>query len=170
MLVRDRAVDVISWVAFVAICCAMLLTVGDVATRAAGKIVQWSTGVHPGWGLFGLVDLTQLAMMAAMPLAIAAAFIAGTHIRVDLILHKFTQSGRNFLTRLAALAGFVLMGVCLWSACAGMLSQLSFVTTSATLGIAYTWYWLPLIGGLALSVLGCAGMIIWPKTEVPLDV
>jgi TRAP-type C4-dicarboxylate transport system permease small subunit len=162
---RDLAGNGISWIAFAAICAAMVLTVGDIVCRAASSVVTWATGVSPGWGLFGLVDLTQLAMMTAMPLAIAAAFFANSHIHIDLIVARLSLSSRRSLARLAAMTSAGLMGICAWTAWGELVGQLSFTTTSAALGIAYTWYWAPLIAGLALSVLGCICWLIAPEIE-----
>jgi TRAP-type C4-dicarboxylate transport system permease small subunit len=167
---RDGLGDAISWIAFLAICCAMVMTVGDIVVRTASHVAQWRTGVNPGWGLLGLVDLTQLAVMTAMPLGIAAAFFANTHIRVDLFLGRLSSAMRKRLAIFAALIGVGIMGICLWTAWSEMRGQLSFVTTSSTLRIAYTWYWLPLIVGLGLSVLGSVAAIIWPYCEDKGDV
>lgn len=143
----------------------MVLTVGDIICRAAANAAQWATGVSPGWGLFGLVDLTQLAMMVAMPLAIAAAFFANSHIHVDLIVARLSTSSRRWLVRLAALIGACLMGLCAWTAWGELVGQLSFSTTSAALAIAYTWYWVPLIAGLALSVVASVWTLIAPEID-----
>lgn len=51
--------------------------------------------------------------------------------------------------------GIVLLTLCLWTGWQEMRGQLEFTTTSATLGIPYTWFWGPLLLGLALGVLGC---------------
>ena len=51
-----------------------------------------------------------------------------------------------------------------------MRGQLDFTTTSATLGLAYTWYWVPLIAGLAMSVLGCVIVLILAPEEETTDV
>lgn len=159
---RGIVTDLIVFVSFAAICGAMLMTVGDILVRLAAQLVGAVAGVRPRWGLFGLVDLTQLAMMTAGPLAIAAAFFRNAHIRIDLILNRSSRPMRVLALRAAALLGIGLTGLCLWAAWSEMRAQLDFTTTSATLGIAYTWYWLPLIAGLALSVLAEVVILIWP--------
>lgn len=114
------------------------------------------------------MDLTQLTMMIGAPMAIAAAFFAGAHIRVDLVYALFGPALRRLVVRVSALLGGLLLGLCLYTAWNEMRGQLDFTTTSATLGLAYTWYWVPLIGGLAMSVLGCViVMILAPEEEKP---
>jgi TRAP-type mannitol/chloroaromatic compound transport system permease small subunit len=163
-----KATDGIVLLSFSAICVGMLMTVGDVLTRLASRIAGALIGGDPGWGLVGLVDLTQLTMMIGAPLAIAAAFFAGAHIRVDLVYALLGPAMRRLVLRLSALLAALFLGLCLYTAWNEMRGQLDFTTTSATLGLAYTWYWLPLIGGLAVSVLGCVIIVILaPEEETP---
>lgn len=162
---RRVVIDIVVLVSFTATCIAMVMTVGDVLVRLAARIVGSLEGVRPRWGLHGLVDLTQLMMMVAAPLAIAAAFFVDEHIRVDLFYGRFSRPLKRAALRLSAVIGIVLMGICLWTAWREMIGQLDFTTTSSTLGIAYTWYWIPLIAGLALSLLACCIALVWPQDK-----
>lgn len=157
--------DVIVIASFAAIAVTVVMTVGDVLVRLAADVAGAALEARPRWGLYGLVDLTQLAMMAAAPLAIAAAFFLGSHIKVDLFYARFSRRMRRLSIRLSALVGAVTLGICLWTAWREMRMQMDFITTSSTLGIAYTWYWAPLIAGLALSVLGCCVVLIRPDSD-----
>ena len=145
----------IIFLSFAAISISMVMTVGDILVRLAASIAEMLSGQRPKWGLFGLVDLTQLAMMSAVPLAIAAAFFLNAHIRIDLIFNLMSRKGRRLSAALSALIGGTVCGLCLWTAWGEMRGQLDFTTTSATLGIPYTWYWAPLILGFAVSLLAC---------------
>lgn len=145
----------IIFLSFAAISISMVMTVGDILVRLAASIAEMLSGQRPKWGLFGLVDLTQLAMMSAVPLAIAAAFFLNAHIRIDLIFNLMSGKGRRLSAALSALIGGTVCGLCLWTAWGEMRGQLDFTTTSATLGIPYTWYWAPLILGFAVSLLAC---------------
>lgn len=165
-----QAADAIILLSFSAICVGMLMTVGDVLIRLVSRLAGTLIGGDPGWGLVGLVDLTQLTMMAGAPMAIAAAFFVGGHIRVDLIYSHLSPESRRLVIRISALASAVFMGLCLYTAWNEMRGQLDFATTSATLGLAYTWYWVPLIAGLAMSVLGCVIVIIFAPQEETTDV
>ncbi|WP_153769030.1 TRAP transporter small permease [Labrenzia sp. CE80] len=147
--------NAIVFLSFAAIFTSMMMTVGDILVRQAAGAIAWLYGARPSWGLVGLVDLTQLAVMTAVPLAIAAAFFLNAHIRIDLFLNIASATVRRLSAGVSAALGAVLMGICLWGAWQEMRGQLDFTTTSATLGLPYTWYWAPLIIGLALSVLAC---------------
>lgn len=159
------AADGIVLISFAAVSAAMLMTVGDVLIRLAAETIEALSGTRPRWGLFGLVDLTQLAMMTAGPLAIAVAFFLNTHIRVDLFFEHFPKRTQRAMLRLSAAIGAAVMGFCLWTAWGEMRGQLDFTTTSSTLGIAFTWYWAPLIAGLGLSVLACVAALVAPRPE-----
>lgn len=152
--------NIIIFLSFAAISISMVMTVGDILVRMAASIAEVFTGQRPKWGLFGLVDLTQLAMMAAVPLAIAAAFFLNAHIRIDLVFNLMSRGGRRISAALSALIGGIVCGLCLWTAWGEMRGQLDFTTTSATLGIPYTWYWTPLILGFLLSLLACILVVI----------
>lgn len=147
--------NIIVFLSFAAICLSMVMTVGDILVRLAATIAEPFLASRPRWGLYGLVDLTQLAMMCAVPLAIAAGFFAASHIQIDLVLVRMSRRMRQASAALSALMGIGLMGLCCWTAWNEMRGQLDFTTTSATLGIEFTWFWAPLILGFALSVVAC---------------
>ncbi len=160
-------VDVIVFLSFAAIALSMMMTVADIVMRSAASVMSLFVGTRPKWGIFGLVDLTQLAVMTAVPLAIAATFFANAHIRIDLIFNIMSLTWRRFSLLLSAFVGFLVMGICLWTAWQEMRGQLEFTTTSATLGLPYTWYWAPLIAGLALSSLACLVGIVKALASKP---
>ena len=152
--------DCIVFVAFVAVIAIMLMTVGDIVLRLFSRLVGLAGGVRPTWGLQGLVDLTQLAIMAAVPLAIASAFICSKHIRINLLFDALPETWRRLASLLSSLVGVGVLGACLWTAIGEFRSQLDYPTTSATLNIPYTWYWAPLATGFALSLLACVASLI----------
>jgi TRAP-type C4-dicarboxylate transport system permease small subunit len=162
---RRAVIDAIVLAAFAAICVGMLMTVGDVLARLAARTVEALSGTRPKWGLFGLVDLTQLTMMVAAPLAIAAAVFWDAHIRVDILTSTAPDRAKRWSLRLSALVGMSVTGLCVWTAWNEMRGQLDFTTTSSTLGIAYTWYWVPLIIGLALAFCGCLLAFVVPSLQ-----
>lgn len=167
---RRVVLRIIVLTSFTAICGAMVMTVGDIIVRTVAQVVGAFTEVRPRWGLHGLVDLTQLAIMTAAPLAIAAAFFLASHIRVDIVFHLLPERLQRFSMVLSVLIATVLLGFCLWTAWREMIGQLDFTTTSATLNIAYTWYWVPLILGLALSVIGSLAGLVAPSQTADEDV
>lgn len=152
--------DLIVFFSFSAIVVCLLMTVGDIVLRIASTTAEMLTGERPKWGLLGLVDLTQLAVMTAAPLAIAATFFNQAHIRIDIIFNIMGLFGKRLSMIVSAALGVFLMAICLWTAWNEMRGQLDFTTTSATLAIPYTWYWAPLILGLALSLIACGVSLI----------
>lgn len=153
---RRALTNFATFISFAAIAFAMLMTVGDILIRLAASVLSIVSGTRPQWGIYGLVDLTQLAIMWAAPFAIAAAFFRNVHINVDLLTANMSPNWMRTSTAFSALAGLVLIGICIWTASKEMLGQLEFTTTSSTLNIAYTWYWIPLILGFAFCLLASA--------------
>ncbi|MBJ3775020.1 TRAP transporter small permease [Acuticoccus mangrovi] len=164
--VVDRLFLVAATLAFLAIVAAMGLTVADIVLRLAARITALAGG-RPGWAVPGLVDLTQLAVMTAASLAIAVAFHRGTHVAVDLLTSGLPTGTRRLLAVVAALGGAALAALCLYTGVGEMRAQLQYTTLSATLGISYVWYWVPLIAGLALSVIAAllAAVELWLGTR-----
>ena len=152
--------DYIVFVAFVAVIATMVMTVGDIVMRLSSRLVSLVVGVRPTWGLPGLVDLTQLAIMFAVPLAIASAFICSKHIRINLLFDALPERLRQLASLLSSLVAVCVLSVCLWTAIGEFRSQLDYPTTSATLNIPYTWYWAPLATGFALSLLACIAHLV----------
>lgn len=166
----------IIYLSFAAICMSMVMTVGDIILRLASQVAGFMIGVRPRWGLFGVVDLTQLALITAAPLAIAVAFFTYSHIRIDVFLSKFSISLQQAACLFSYVLGVFLTGICFWTAWNEMRNQLDFTTTSATLAIPYTWYWTPLLIGLGLSLIASLISVIriipklTTKTAEPTDV
>jgi TRAP-type C4-dicarboxylate transport system permease small subunit len=120
---------------------AMLVTVADVALRPTAT------------GIFGVVDLVQLGVMAAAWLAIPYAFMTDSHVSVDLLAHGLPVRVAALLRALGAglaAALMVLILVYSWQAAA---QQAQFGDVSSTLALPKTWYWAPLLAGAGLSVL-----------------
>lgn len=123
---------------------AMLVTVADVALRPTAT------------GIFGVVDLVQLGVMAAAWLAIPYAFLTDSHVSVDFLAQnlpvRLAAALRAFGAGLAA-GLMALILVYSWQAAA---QQAQFGDVSSTLALPKTWYWAPLLAGAALSVLATA--------------
>ncbi|WP_421710185.1 TRAP transporter small permease [Algihabitans sp.] len=120
---------------------AMFATVVDVALRPTGT------------GIFGVVDLVQLGVMAAAWLAIPYAFLTDSHVSVDLLAQGLPRRMSALLNALAAGLAAGLMALILvygWQAAA---QQARFGDVSQTLALPKTWYWAPLLFGAALSLL-----------------
>jgi TRAP-type C4-dicarboxylate transport system permease small subunit len=120
---------------------AMLATVTDVGMRPFDT------------GLFGVVDIVQLGVMAAAWLAIPYAFMTDSHVSVDLLAQNLPVRLAAALRALGALLAAGLMALVLiygWQAAA---QQARFGDVSSTLALPKTWYWAPLLVGAGLSLV-----------------
>jgi TRAP-type C4-dicarboxylate transport system permease small subunit len=120
---------------------AMLATVADVALRPAET------------GIFGVVDLVQLGVMAAAWLAIPYCFLTDAHVSVDLLAQNLPARLAATLRALGATLAAGLMVLILvygWQTAA---QQAQFGDVSSTLALPKIWYWAPLLAGAGLSVL-----------------
>jgi TRAP-type C4-dicarboxylate transport system permease small subunit len=100
-----------------------------------------------------VVDISQLLIMTAAGLAIAVAFFYGKHVTIDLIDVHLPPMGRAATAALSAILSTAFIVACVWYVFGDMQTQREMNTTSATLNIPYLYFSLPLLTGLALSVV-----------------
>jgi TRAP-type C4-dicarboxylate transport system permease small subunit len=136
---------VLSWVAFGGVLLLML--------AVAALIVDIATRRSIGFSILGMVDLNQLAQMACVFLVLPLAFLRESHITVDFVTDRLPARARAAIEALSALLGAALLGAILWFSAGQALIQARQGDVSQTLGIPMLWYWLPLLLGVALSVL-----------------
>lgn len=123
---------------------AALLTVGDVIGRQVGLPIP------------GMVDLVQLCVLGGAWLVIPYAFLTGAHVGVDLLVESFPRAARGLLRVLATLAAMGLLALMLTYCYDTFQQQLMFGDRSQQLGIPIFYYWLPLLFGVALSIVAAA--------------
>ncbi|ETX12664.1 hypothetical protein MUS1_00510 [Marinomonas ushuaiensis DSM 15871] len=157
--------DLVTVLSFIGIALAMLLTVVDVGLRLSSTIIEVFTNIRPRWGIIGVVDLMQLAIMVAVPLGIGVNFLNNRHIRVDIALDFLGKRFCCFSRSLTAMTGIAVLGICLWSASKELNGQFVFPSSSATLSLPLTWYWMPLIAGLTISLVVCISSFLYPLFE-----
>lgn len=136
------------WCAWLGVCLLVLcavLNVGDIATR---RVVNLN--------IAGMVDVTQLLVMACAFLCIPYTFAREANIDVDFVVNQFAARVKAALMALWNLCGAGFMAIVTWYAGSAALQAQANGDTSNTIGIPLTWYWLPLLFGCALSVLVCA--------------
>ena len=119
----------------------------------AALIVDIATRKSIGFSILGMVDLNQLAQMACVFLVLPLAFLRESHVTVDFVTDRLPARARAAIEALSALLGAALLGAILWFSIGQALIQIRQGDVSQTLGIPMQWYWLPLVLGLALSVL-----------------
>ncbi|CAD5375013.1 conserved membrane hypothetical protein [Rubrivivax sp. A210] len=126
-----------------------LLNVGDIATR---RVLQLN--------LAGMVDLTQLLVMAAAFLCIPYTFAREAQIEVDFVTTRLPPRAHAALRCATALAAAAYMTLATWTTASAALQALHNGDRSSTLNAPLTWYWAPVVAGCALAVLACAAVAL----------
>jgi TRAP-type C4-dicarboxylate transport system permease small subunit len=121
-----------------------LLNCGDIATRRGLAL-----------NFVGMVDLTQLLVMACAFLCIPLTFLREAQVDVDFFASRFSGRASDGLRCASALACAVFMALVTFSAANAALQAWQHGDRSSTLAIPLTWHWAPVVFGCALSVLAC---------------
>ncbi len=126
-----------------------VLNVGDIATRRLTHL-----------NVTGMVDITQLMVMACAFMCIPYTFAREAHIDVDFITTHLPPRINSALMGVWSLAGALFMAAVTWYA--GVAAMQAYVNRdqSTTIGIPIVWYWAPLLFGCVLSVLACASLVL----------
>ena len=126
-----------------------VLNVGDIATRRLTTL-----------NLTGMVDITQLMVMACVFMCIPYTFMREAHIDVDVITTHLPPRINSALLGVWSLAGALFMAAVTWYAGVAALQAHVNNDQSTTIGIPLVWYWVPLLFGCVLSVLACASLVL----------
>lgn len=128
--------------------CAMF-NVGDIATRRVLTL-----------NIAGMVDLTQLMVMACAFLCIPYTFMKEANIDVDFVVNALPLRLRHAMMSLWGVTGAAFMGTVTWYA--GIAAGQAYTNgdSSTTIGIPIVYYWVPLLFGCALSTLVCAALAV----------
>ena len=126
-----------------------VLNVGDIATRRLTT-----------FNLTGMVDITQLMVMACAFMCIPYTFMREAHIDVDFITTHLPPRLNSALMGLWSFAGALFMAAVTWYAGVAALQAYVNNDQSTTIGISIVWYWVPLLFGCVLSVLACASLVL----------
>ncbi len=134
---------------------AALFTVGDVIGRQIGMPIP------------GVIDLVQLCVLGGAWLVIPYAFLTGAHVGVDLLVESFPRALETLLRTMAGLVAIALLTM-MFNYCYETFQQkLMFGDRSQQLGIPIFYFWIPLLYGVALSIVAAALAIIpasWQET------
>jgi TRAP-type C4-dicarboxylate transport system permease small subunit len=135
---------------------AALFTVGDVIGRQIGMPIP------------GVIDLVQLCVLGGAWLVIPYAFLTGAHVGVDLLVESFPRALETLLRTMAGLVAIALLTL-MFNYCYETFQQkLMFGDRSQQLGIPIFYFWIPLLYGVALSIVAAALAIIpAPRQETP---
>lgn len=120
---------------------AALITVADIIGRPFGVAV------------LGVVDLVQLFVMMGAWFVIPYAFVVGAHVGVDLLINVLPNAIAVPARIISAVAAIVLLALMLRYGFSSFQTQMFFGDRSQQLGIPIIWYWVPLLLGLAVSII-----------------
>ncbi|MEP4037903.1 TRAP transporter small permease subunit [Pseudophaeobacter sp.] len=132
------------WIGGVMMIAVILATVADVFAR---KFLNT--------GYFGLVDVTQLAVIGFAYLAMPRAFLVGSHVAVELYDHRLSVNGDLILKSVALILSLGVLSVLLFYGWTQASRILRYGDVSQNVEIPMIWYWALLMGGTALSWLIC---------------
>lgn len=150
-----RLITAVAGVGVLCYAAAALLTVADII------------GSRFGLPIVGVIDLVQLFVLAGAWLVIPYAFVAGAHVGVDLVVDMLPTRWRRLIRALMSVVAVVLLSLILNECFKTYELKVLFGDRSQQLGIPITWYWLPLLAGVALSIVAAALTIFVPPESNP---
>ncbi|WBU59957.1 TRAP transporter small permease [Paracoccus albus] len=157
MLLRriDGVIELLAALGVLAYCAAALVSVADVIGRRIGTPVP------------GVVDLVQLFILGGAWLSIPWGFSIGAHVGVDFLIEKLPAGVQRTLRGLAATAAAALMALILWKCIGTYQMQVMLGDKSQQLGIPISLYWLPLLLGVAASMLALIPVLLRLVFDLP---
>lgn len=155
------------WLAYagvISLFVAMGVTIVDIVLRTASRAVNLvadTIGIEPvGWAIQGVVELVQLFVMGVAFAVLPFAFMQSSHVSVDLITARLSARVQSFLRAAAALIAVWFLGLIFRHGWEQMVNQMEYGDVSMTLAIPYSWFWAPLLSGIAMSVAATALLAI----------
>jgi len=148
-VLTDRLVQILSawvnpvakcmnWVASVALFLMMLLTIADVFLR---KVYSKS--------ILGTVEVTEFMMVILVFFALAHAEVLKRHVKVDLVLSRFSQRVQAFIDTATQFVLFLFFGLITWSA-------LVYAGTMRASGEVSQDLWIPIYPFVYIVAIGCS--------------
>jgi TRAP-type C4-dicarboxylate transport system permease small subunit len=113
-----------------------------------------------GGSVIGVIDITQLCVMAAAFWSIPYAFSRKAHVAVDFLATDDAPRLRIFVAIVSTLLGLGLLGLILWLASGRAMDTWRSGDISQDLGIPMIWYWGFLLSGLAAGLLAIAAAFL----------
>ena len=130
-----------TYIAFVAVCLIMILTVTDVFMRYVFNI--------PVTGSTELVEF----LMVILILGVVPAALENRHITVDVLMERLTPKGRAFFDSITLFSGMLLVAIMGWRALVTSLFMISNDVRSPTLDISiYPFYIIVSVGFILLFI------------------
>lgn len=151
----DGVIELLAALGVLAYCAAALVSVADVVGRQIGTPVP------------GVVDVVQLFILAGAWLSIPWGFSVAAHVGVDFLVEKLPHGWQRGLRMAAALSAGVLMALILWKSLGTYQMQAMLGDKSQQLGIPISFYWIPLLIGVAASILALIPVLLRLVLDLP---
>ena len=103
-------------------------------------------------GYLGLVDTTQLGVVAFAWFAMPRAFLKSAHVAVELYDHRLSRGADRALKGFALVLSIGMLSVLLWYGWTQAMRVLRYGDVSQNVEIPMILYWVPLLAGTALSL------------------
>lgn len=128
----------------------MLLTVADVALRAALNLP-----------IRGTYELVELLLACTFFLALPAVFLRDENIVVDMVDGALPRAV-PLLRRLSALLGVAVLALMAWQGWQAAAETLVFNDVTSDLAIHRLWYWVPVLAGMIGAAIAAAVILFFP--------
>lgn len=140
----DRVGEVLAFCGMLCLSLAIAASIIDIVGR---KTV--------GFTILGIVDITQLLVMACICLAMPFAFIREGHVGVEFVTDLLPPKALGALKLVVAVVSCGFVALLAYYAVVQASQQVGRGDISMTLAIPIAWYWAPLLVGLVVSALAC---------------
>jgi len=154
--VPDKLARGLAYAGVAMLCAGILVLIADISTRKT-----------LGFSILGTIDLTQLAVMGCVYLAMPLAFLRGTHVGVEFVADALPAPLARACRVMAALLTAAFLAALFWYSLGQARMQLAQGDQSVTLALPMAWYWAPLLAGLAGSTL--AALLVLAREVRPGD-
>ena len=144
-----RAMKLLALAGTLAFLAAVAITIVDIGQRSVSTCT-----------VKGAVDIGQLCVMIGAMLAIPYGFIADQHVAIDLFTDRMPRRLQLALRIFAALLGIAFLSGVFWFSLEQAMIEHAGGDRSQTIGIPMTWYWLPFLTGIGLSVIATVAVAI----------
>ncbi len=125
----------------VALLAATLMLIADIALRKS-----------VGFSILGTIDITQLAVMTCVFLAMPLAFLREAHVGVDFITDGLPPRLLSLVKAMSGLVSVVMLIAIFWFSLRQAGLQFAQGDRSQTLGLPLALYWTALLVGIGCSV------------------
>jgi len=147
---RSVAIRLCGGLAVISLVAMMMVTVADVALRAAFN-----------YPIRGVLEIVELALACTFFLALPASFLRDEHIVVDIVGGRLVP----LLRRIAAVVAIVVIALLAWQGWKAAQDALVFGDVTSDLALPRLYYWIPVLFGLVGSGLAAVAMAVRKRSD-----